>query len=98
MESALPLSMQERTIYDQVLIEYWEKGNITRNAVAWGLRNIRQRYRFPVPISVMRIFHQEMQHHDLSVYGQAFLARLDQELVNNSDRQYQVIRGKTRVK
>lgn len=98
IESALTLSIHERTIYEQVLIEYWEKGNIGKSAIAWGLRSPRQRYRFSVPISVMRILHQEMQHYDLSMYGQAFLARLDQELINNSDRQYQLIRGKTRIK
>ncbi|MGM9509519.1 hypothetical protein ACS5NO_17420 [Larkinella sp. GY13] len=78
------LQGMERSIYDQVLLEYWSKTSLLEKVSAWRHRNSRQRYSLPMPLSVIRILHQEMQFAELTIYGQALLARLDMELVNIS--------------
>ncbi|GAB3247145.1 hypothetical protein GCM10027347_02540 [Larkinella harenae] len=80
--AARQLNWLQRSIYDQLLIEYWQVASLMDKIPVWKKRNNGQRYSLPVPLSVIRILYQEMQHHELSVYGQAFLARLDQELIN----------------
>lgn len=79
---ALQLNPLQRSIYDQVLIEYWQKANLNTKVPTWRTRNSRQRYSLAIPLSVIRILHQEMQYAELSIYGQAFLARVDWELIN----------------
>ncbi|MGM9508572.1 hypothetical protein ACS5NO_12625 [Larkinella sp. GY13] len=78
----LMLEPMSRSIYDQVLVEYWHKARLLDKLAAWQMRNSRQRYSLPVPLSVGRVLHQEMQHVELTIYGQAFLATLDQCLTN----------------
>ncbi|MFC5413126.1 hypothetical protein ACFPMF_27645 [Larkinella bovis] len=78
----IDLQPLERSIYDQILLEYWQKASLVEKIPAWRHRNGRKQYGLPMPLSVARILHQEMQYAELTMYGQALLARLDQELVN----------------
>jgi hypothetical protein len=79
---AAALPALDRSIYDQVLLEYHQKNKLRERFATWKVRNGRKAYPFQLPLSVLRILHQEMQYVELPPFSQAFLARLDQELIN----------------
>lgn len=82
MALTLPLDALSRSIYDQILVEYWHKARILEKVPAWRRYTSRKQYSLPLPVSIGRILHQEMQHVELSIYSQAFLSRLDEYLTN----------------
>ncbi|GAB3911504.1 hypothetical protein GCM10028803_53110 [Larkinella knui] len=88
VELLLPLDVMSRSIYDQVLVEYWQKASLIGKLPAWKGYNCRKRYVHKMPLSIARILHQEMQHVALTIYAQAFLATLDQYLTNETPNVY----------
>jgi len=72
----------QRSIQDQVLLEYWQKARLLNRVPSWRTRNPRQSYLLPIPVSIVRIAHQDMQRAELHTFAQAALTKLDQALIN----------------